>query len=558
MLKELQIQNLILVEKATLSFSCGLSVFSGETGSGKTAILHALNLVLGMRTDTSIIRHGQEKASATASFDLKKNSPVFIALNEAGVEITDDEDLVIKREMTSLGKSKAFINNQLVQSSLLKQIAPLLVDIVQQHASQKLFETAYHRQIIDQFGKYSKLLEEVSQAYFDLENLKSELKVLEERIQNESQLKMSWQAAYQEISEAKLIHPREEDILFEEYEKLSKSKELFDVLNFSYETLVEQDSSVMSTLKSLLMQLKKMKLSHAEFNELIEQFEGSIEQLGETTFSIRRFKDNLEENPERLFEINERLKLLKSLCKKFGPTLEEVIKKREEFQAKLQSCENSDDFKKELLEKITHLNSVFLNLCQKLSLERKKAKISLEEQVQKILAELHFSNAALIIELTPCPISQYGQEKVEFFLLANKGEKKVPLNEGVSGGELSRVLLALKVILSELEETPSIVFDEIDANLGGLAAPKIGKLLKKISQNKQVFVITHLPQVAMFADHHFLVDKIEENSRTYSLISLLNQKQKEKEMERMLGGKSISDKASELAQDLVQTSKEAK
>lgn len=558
MLKELHIQNLILVEKATLSFSCGLSVFSGETGSGKTAILHALNLVLGMRTDASIIRHGQEKATTTANFELLKNSPVFIALNEAGVEISDDEDLVIKREITSLGKSKAFINNQQVQSSLLKQIAPFLIDIVQQHASQKLFETAYHRQILDQFGNYPKLLEETAQAYFDLENLKSQLQILDERIQNENLLKTSWQTAYQEISEAKLIHPQEEDILFEEYEKLSKSKELFDVLNFSYETLVEHDSAVMSTLKSLLLQLKKMKLSYLEFNNLIEQFENSIEQLNETTFSIRKFKDSLEENPERLFEINERLKLLKSLCKKFGPTLEEVIKKREEFQAKLLHCENSDDLKKGLLDKIHQLKTLLSTLCQKLSQERKKAKTTLEEQVQKVLAQLHFSNAELIIELTPCPISQYGQEKVEFFLLANKGEKKVPLNEGVSGGELSRVLLALKVILSELEETPTIVFDEIDANLGGLAAPKIGKLLKNISQSKQVFVITHLPQVAMFADHHFLVNKVEENARTISIISLLNQKQKEKEMERMLGGKIISDKASELAQDLVQTSKETK
>ncbi len=554
MLKELHLNNIILIESALILFDKGLHVFSGETGAGKTAILQGLQLILGMRSDTQLIRRGSDKASATALFELHSSSLVFPILENAGIEITESSELVIKRELTLQGKSKIYINNQIAQLGLLKQVAPFLMEIVAQHATQKLLEPDYHRELVDIFGVHQHLNQKVIEEYFNLTALQKEYQELLQQEQNQQQLKQKWSAELEEIKLAAIASNDEEEILFQEYEKLAHTKELFDNLSKIYYLLQEQDENIIATLRNQTNALHRIQIAHPEFKSIQKEMLAATENLAETSFSILNFRDSLEEDPERLYEINERLKLLKSLCKRYGPSLADVLKYEGKLNAQLTQLADIFEQKETLSKNIENLQKNFSASCQELTLSRQAAKQKLQKNIAYLLNELNLPNAELIIDITPRKADELGQDNIEFFLLANKGENRAALKDRVSGGELSRLLLALKIILSELEETPTLVFDEIDANLGGETAPKIGKLLKKISAKKQILLITHLPQVAAFSDHHFQIKKYEESNRTFSLIQKLDEKQKLYEIERMLGGKDLSQKARELASDFVQSS----
>lgn len=554
MLKELHLNNIILIESALILFDKGLHVFSGETGAGKTAILQGLQLILGMRSDTQLIRRGSDKASATALFELHSSSLVFPILENAGIEITESSELVIKRELTLQGKSKIYINNQIAQLGLLKQVAPFLMEIVAQHATQKLLEPDYHRELVDIFGVHQHLNQKVIEEYFNLTALQKEYQELLQQEQNQQQLKQKWSAELEEIKLAAIASNDEEEILFQEYEKLAHTKELFDNLSKIYYLLQEQDENIIATLRNQTNALHRIQIAHPEFKSIQKEMLAATENLAETSFSILNFRDSLEEDPERLYEINERLKLLKSLCKRYGPSLADVLKYEGKLNAQLTQLADIFEQKETLSKNIENLQKNFSASCQELTLSRQAAKQKLQKNIAYLLNELNLPNAELIIDITPRKADELGQDNIEFFLLANKGENRAALKDRVSGGELSRLLLALKIILSELEETPTLVFDEIDSNLGGETAPKIGKLLKKISAKKQILLITHLPQVAAFSDHHFQIKKYEESNRTFSLIQKLDEKQKLYEIERMLGGKDLSQKARELASDFVQSS----
>lgn len=555
MLKELQIRNIILMESASIVFGKGLHAFSGETGAGKTAILQALNLILGAKADTQIIRNDCESASVTALFELENPTFVNELLTEGGIEVEEETPLIIKREITINGKSKLYINNQLCQLSLLKQIAPHLLEIVEQHASQKLFDIDYHRKLLDLLAKHKPLAEDLSSSFHTLHSLQEDLRKIKEKEENERKLKQEWSDIFEEIDSARIQSPDEEIQLFDQYEELSKSQELYESLSKVYHTLQEQEASVIQSLRADTLALDKIKINNPEFKRLQENLHEAVTNLTDLSFDILKFRDSIDDNPEKINALNERLKLLRTLCKRYGPTLSQVIEKKEQLSSSLNQFEELSEKQKNLSHSIEQEQKRFQKLCDQMSQARALAKESLEKQIKAILAELNLPNAEFIIELTPIKAGAHGQEAIEFFLKANKGEKRVSLKEGVSGGELSRLLLALKVILFELEEIPSLIFDEVDANLGGETAPKIGKLLKKMSQKKQILIITHLPQVAVFADHHYKISKKEEGPRTYSSVQLLNEKEKQKEIERMLGGTDLSKKASILAEDLLHSSK---
>lgn len=555
MLKELHIQDIILIEKAQVTFETGLHIFSGETGAGKTAILQALRLLLGVKADTQVIRKGAEKATVWACFELDNAPIVSSILSQSGITIDTEDDLLIKREITSTGKSRVYINSQMTQVGVLKHIAPFLMEVVAQHASQKLLDADYHRELLDTFGTHLPLTQSVMESFFHLSSLKEELEELLEKEKNEKALKKEWQETFDEIDQAQIQSYDEDESLFSEYEKLSSTQELHDALSQNYHSISESDTSILLLLKRGYSSLERIKISSPEFKAIQDNLLSSIENLNELSYEMLHFRDNLEDNPQKLSEIDDRLKLLRSLCKRYGPTLQDVLNKKEKLSLQLTQIEELSDVQASLKSQIEVEEKKFLSLCNELSDKRKAAKLLLEKKIATLLADLNLPNAKLIIELAPSHPTSFGQEKVEFFLQANVGEKKAALKDQVSGGELSRLLLALKVILSDLEEIPTLFFDEVDANLGGETAPKIGKLLKKMSQKKQIIVITHLPQVAAFADHHYQICKKEQKERTFSLIEKLSQKQKQKEIERMLGGTTLSGKASELATDLLQSSK---
>ncbi len=552
MLKKLRIQNIILIQSACLDFNKGFYIFSGETGAGKTAILQALSLILGSRLDPQIIRMGETQALVEAHFDLPDSSEVYRHIKEAGLEIDKSEDLLIQREIKLTGKSKISINCQWAPLHLLKKIAPHLIEIVSQHGTQKLFDLETHRSILDRFGDHLKLAKSVSLLFNEVQDLKSELSKLEENEKESSSLKERWTLELNEIEEAKIQSPDEEEKLFEEYQRLSQSKERIQALSEVTHVLQEADPSLLSTLGTQLTLLSKYAQADPKLASLMQVFKGATEELKEVSLSLLNYRDQIENDPERLLELDERLKLLNHLKKRYGPTLKEVLELKDKLSKKLFSHLDVSQEKERLSSQITKKQSEYNSLANQLTKKREQAKGALEVKIKELFNLLNLQNAAFEIDLTKGDPSPLGNESVEFFLKANLGEKRTSLREKVSGGELSRVLLSLKVLLSDLEETPTLIFDEIDTNLGGETAPKIGKLLKQVSDTKQVIAITHLPQVAVCGTHHYLIHKEQEKERTFSLIKLLSEKQKVQEIERMLGGKN--KKAQDLAKDLLQSS----
>ncbi len=552
MLKKLRIQNIILIESAILDFDKGFYIFSGETGAGKTAILQALSLILGSRLDPQIIRMGKTEALVEAHFDLPNTSEVYHHIKEAGLEIDNSEELLIQREIKLTGKSKISINCQWAPLHLLKKIAPHLIEIVSQHGTQKLFDLETHRSTLDRFGNQLALVNSVSCAFSETQDLKERLKKLEEEERESASLKDRWTIELSEIEEAKIQSSDEEEDLFEEYQRLSQSKERIQALSEVTHALQEADPSILSTLAMHLNILSKFSDVDPKLASMLQVFRGATEELKEVSLSFLNYLDQIENDPERLSELDERLKLLNHLKKRYGPTLEEVLELKENLSKKLSSHLDLSLEKEKLASQITKKQTEYQSLANQLTKKREQTKKALELKIKKLFNLLNLQNAVFEIDLTKGDPSPLGNESVEFFLKANLGEKRTSLREKVSGGELSRVLLALKVLLSDLEDTPTLIFDEIDANLGGETAHKIGKLLKQVSNTKQVIAITHLPQVAVCATHHYLIHKKQEEKRTHSLIKLLSEKQKVQEVERMLGGKN--KKAQDLARDLLQSS----
>ncbi len=555
MLRELRINNIILIEKAELKLQNGLAAFSGETGAGKTALLQAMRLLLGSKTDPSLIRNLADKGSVNALFEVENSSPVLSILADSGIEVTAGDDLIIHREINLNSKNRIYINNQPAQLNLLKKLAPHLIDVVEQHASQKLLEPRIHKEILDHIGNHTKLVQETAQSFLEKIKLEKELQELLENQQKNDLLKLKLNAELEEIDSAAIISEDEDETLFQEYEVLSKTHELQEALSQAYYLIQEQEPSILSGINSQANALNRLDVSSPDFKTIVEGLFNISEQLTETSFNILNFKEKLCENPERIFQIEERLKLLKTLSHKYGPSLKDVLEKRQELFTHLEGLLNHQKSHAQLEEAIAKQAEHFQSLCYLLSESRVKAQNLLEEKIQSLLNDLNLPQARLFVQFIPQTPCESGQEQVEFFLQANPGEKAASLKNRASGGELSRVLLALKILLSEQDKTPTLFFDEVDANLGGETAPKVGQLLKRLSRQKQILMITHLPQVAAFADHHYQIYKQEKNERTFSLIEKLNQKQQQVEIERMLGGKKMSSKATILAQDLLDKSK---
>ena len=380
MLKELHIQNIILIESAKLTFQSGFHVFSGETGAGKTAVLQALELILGKRCDTSIIRNGSEKATVQALFDLDIKESVYSILTEAGIDVEKEDDLIVKREISTLGKNRIFINNQMAQLSLLKQIAPHLMEIVAQHASQKLFDPSFHRTLLDRFGQHLDLTKKIKDAYSHIQSLEKELLQLKEREEKEKNQKNSWQQSFDEIDSANIESPDEEETLFQEYETLSHSKELHDSLSKAYYLIQGEDPNILSLLKSSSNDLCKITLTSPVFNRIQDEFRSLTDNLAELSFSVLQYRDTLEEDPERLFEIDERIKLLRSLSKTYGPTLQDVIEKKESLLLSLNNFEEISENKDSLQNEIDQKKQDLQKLTSTLTTKRKSAKALLEKR----------------------------------------------------------------------------------------------------------------------------------------------------------------------------------
>lgn len=535
MLKHLRLTNIVLIETAEINFFSGFNVLSGESGSGKSAILNALNLIAGERSDPSIIRRGAEKGIIEAIFDVDALSAVPKFLSEAGIDHNIGDDLLIRREISSLGKSRTFINNQIAQTGLLKRLSELLFEVVGQHANQKLLSLEYHRQTLDLFGN---LEEEVSAFVKCWENEQATRQKLEQLISSEAQRLRDSEVCRMEIEELEEanLQEGEEETLFAEYSLLSNA-----------DSLVQKASEINRTLSGdkggVLNQLSKQKpyideLAHLDpsLKDVADSYHNSFLELQEIAHTIRNYEASIECNPEKIQQLNERLTLINRMKRKYGTSIAEIHCYLHEAKKRHRALENADADIELLQGQLKILEEQSNQLSKSLTLKRLKNAKELETAVIHHLKSLNMPKVEFLVEIVQQKRGRSGNDKIEFFLVPNVGEHRISLRECASGGELSRVMLALQALLAGKEQIPTLIFDEVDANIGGETASVVGEKLFEIGSKHQVLCITHFPQVAKLARHHLHIFKQEIEGRTVTKVKSLDENTRKKELSRMLGG----------------------
>lgn len=532
MLKQLNIQNIILIEQAVIVFDKGLNVISGETGSGKSAILDGLQLILGARTDTALIRHGAEKAVVEADFDISAMPHCQEFLEEKGIEC-DAGELFIRREIYSNGKSRAFINQQSVQLSLLKALSELLLEIVSQHANQKLLTVEHHRFLLDLYGGYhDKLLEYKAkwEKHQALEKHLSELRATLPQALREIEI------CTREVDEihAARLKDNEEEELFAEYTLLASSEERLGHAK-TLEQAFGSERGILAQLSRCKSACQQLAAKDSEFAEQLALYPQIVLEAEELLHSLSRYLARSNADPHRLETVNERLTLVNRLKRKYGKTVAEVQGYKQHQELRLKKLETIEVAIEAAAEELALSNAEIVKLADALSAKREKTSALLAKKMTAELVELNMQNAVFHIAQEKQAINSTGQDRIEFLLTSNKGEKQIALRENASGGELARVLLALQVLLADKEKISSLIFDEVDANIGGTTASIIGEKLKTIGKSLQVICITHFSQVAKFADYHLQISKSVQKGRTVAEVTTLDPKLREKELSRMVG-----------------------
>ncbi len=529
MLKHLHINNIVLVESSQIPFKDGFNALSGETGSGKSAIMGALTCLMGSRADTSIIRRDADKGTIEATFEISHLSKIRELLENAGISHDEGEDLIIKREISSAGKSRAFVNNQMAQISLLRQIGEGLLQIVGQHANQRLLHTDHHRDIIDNFGGIETAPFEIS--WKEEIDSKNELQDL---LSTEAQRLRNMETMQKELSELDEAHVMdgEEEELFSEYTLLNHSEELSHLSLEITNGLSEDDSAILPNIKKIERSLEKAAQLDPALKESYDTLCETKLELLELERTLLNYQSKIDHNPQRIEQINERLSLLNKIKKKYGPSVSEYHKS---IQEKLTNLAQSDDRIHLLKEKIADLEKNNNVLAQELSKNREKIALQFEKDIENELRALNMPKAKFFVEIHPQKRNKSGDDNIEFFFMPNVGEKKISIKDCASGGELSRLMLAIQTMLAGKEKTPTLIFDEIDANIGGETANVIGEKLQQIGMKHQVLCITHFPQVAKCAIHHLQISKSEKNGRTITTILPLEGKARETELKRMHG-----------------------
>jgi DNA repair protein RecN (Recombination protein N) len=547
MLTTLRIKNLALVSDLTLELQPGYNVITGETGAGKSVILGALNLVLGQRADRSLIRSGADSCSVEAVFDVTKlRLPLKSFLDENGLEPCDDGQMVLKRTFTNAGTNRQFVNGSATTLNVLAELGEGLLDMHGPHDHQSLLHSAKQLNILDAFGG----LEAERNAFGELVRQRNELEaekaalVVDEKTYAQQLDLLRFQV--HEIETARL-QPDEEEQLTQEHHRVSNAARLLQLSQAALDVLSESETAVLTqagAVGRLLQELQRVDAGAANLTELQEQAAGTLREL---QTELSRYADKVDVDPARLAELDERLNLIHSLKRKYGATLTEVIAFGADAKAKLQSLESRDAELARINGVRAKLDAQLQQAGKKLSASRQKIIPKLTKAVAKQLADLGFKQSQFEVALTfaiPPEFTPHvsrlttGFDEIEFQFSPNVGEPLKPLRAIASSGEMARVMLALKTVLAAEDEIPVLVFDEVDANVGGETANAVGEKMKQIAAKRQVFCITHLPQVAAVADAHYVVSKQVKDGRTISEISLLDGKSRVTELARMLGGQT--------------------
>lgn len=555
MLKTLSIKNLAIIEELTIDFESGLNIITGETGAGKSIIMGALNLVFGDRSSSDDIRSGFDEAMIETSFVVKKNSPINSFLDESAIEKINDS-LFVKRIISKVGKSKCFINSSPIPVSKLKQFGDNLVDIHSQHQHQWLLDVENHILALDRYGHYEELLEKVSQSYYKYISLKQELEKLKRSESDKERLKDLLQYQINEIKNADL-NDGEDEKLKEERNILLNTQLLMDATSRLYNILDEGSiygKSVIELLDEVKDELDKIEKVDKKFSKYYEEMQGIVYQLNEISTDIMRYRDSIEFNQNKLNFIEERLELINKLKKKYGGNIEGIQCSLEKFKKEYDEIEHCEEKIKELEKELEEEHKTLSVYCKELTKVRTTVASELEKKIQTELEELNMpktkfkiqikqikSDDGIEIDSEKYKVTERGGDNVEFLISPNVGEELKPLKKIASGGELSRIMLALKTILAKVDMIPCMIFDEIDIGIGGETSKKVGEKLRQLSKTHQIICITHLPQIASNGDCHFSVEKKVSKNRTITSVRKLNYEERVEEIAKLISGKKIDE-----------------
>ena len=557
MLTELRIRNFAIIDEVGLEFSDGFTVLTGETGAGKSILVDALDLLIGGRASADLVRTGAEEAEVSGVFDITGNAPVIQLLSEHDLLGSSDTDLILRRILSRLGRHRLHVNGRPVTLGAVQALGGLLVDIHGQHDQQSLFKPAVQLELLDAFGGLTKLRGQYAIVFESMRAMETRLK---ERRQVAADLQSHEELLRYQVSEVNAagLRPGEDRELQRERLLLSQGRRLAELVQQMYGPLYEEEGSILGALRGLEAPFKELTGIDADLSADRERLETAMTELLDLAHRLRDYRDRLEFDPERLDKIEARLDLLHRLMKKYGGSLEEVTRRQLEAEQQLRDVETVEADLASLAGEANKVRQAAYQQADALSQKRHKAAADLEKQLEKELRALQMDRARVKITIEPrnadraASLCATGIDDVQFLFSANAGEPPQALTRIASGGELSRVMLAVKTVLGRMDPVPVLVFDEVDAGIGGAVAEMVGKRLKQLSrQGHQVFCITHLAPIAAQAQSHFVVTKETKGGRTITSASRLNAGDRVEEVARMLGGATITPKIRDTAKEML-------
>ena len=557
MLSLLKIKNIALIDEIKLEFSNGLNLLTGETGSGKSIIVDSLGALTGERVSSDLIKEGETSAQIEGLFSLKPNANLHEVCYQSGIELEDaDEiDVIVRRELAASGRNRIFVNNQLVTQSVLRNIGTFLVDIHGQGEQATLFDASTHLEMLDDYAQTGNLRTKTADKFREMATIRRELESLHEDEAQKLQLLDILRFQVDEIGKANLKDGEDEQ-LEEEKRRLNNVEKLSNLSEESYALLYENEEATVTTLEKVVRRITELAEYEGEFAAYNESLLTAQAVLEDLAISVRDFRNRLEFSPERLEEIENRLVEISRLKRKYGGTIATTLTHLKESEERLNNIETTELREAELQAQLKKAQDDYLKIARELHEKREKSARKFEKEIETNLKAVAMEKARFEIRITADEadnktFTAKGFDKIEFYFSANVGESVKPIAKVASGGELSRLMLILNTTTKITKTEKTMVFDEIDTGIGGRVAEAVGLKLKELAGTQQVLCVTHQPQVASLADHHFLVNKETVKNRTEVRVRELSKDEQIEEIARMLTGKEITETARQHAKEMI-------
>ena len=554
MLLELRVENYAVIDSLAVEFAPGLNLLTGETGAGKSILIDALSLLLGDKASTEMIRHGAEKAVVSGVFEADEKHLARV-LEENGIE-AEGSQIIVKREVAAGGKGRVFVNNQPATVALLRALAPVLASIHAQNETILAFDESARLTLLDVYAGHD--LSDLGEKYAAWAAVRERLAQFDRDEQDRLRMADLWSFQKKEIEAARL-QPGEDQKLETEKRVLANAEKLYGAATAAYQALYEDDAAALTNISAARKHLEELARFDTKFLEALASLEGAKAAIEDVSATARDYADSIDASPDRLAEVEDRLALIDRLKRKYGSSVDEVIAYGEDVARKLNELENREDVVRELKKELATAASAYLNGAQAVSKKRYSSARELQKLVEAEINQLAMK-AQFRIEVSgsdeQANWTAAGFDSVAYLISPNPGEPLKPVEQIASGGELSRVMLALKATIeagkkSKAATQRTLVFDEIDTGIGGRAAEAVGKKLKSLARANQVLCITHLPQIASFADHHYLIEKRETAGRTRTLVRALSAEERTEEIARMLSGAKLTETSRQHAEQLL-------